>query len=118
MIMQQQIHADLDAYESCFPQSYRVSHKQTCVAAIVARFNNQTDDSTDGDSTNSTTLSNTTTILQVMGLGMDTEFLPDAAIREEEQHNIKTMIIILGIIDNSNLHRWKHNMEHVFEIVT
>ena len=82
----------LDAYESCVPQSYRDCHKQTCVAAIVAHYNNQNDDSNadndDGATSGATTLSNRThSNLQVIGLGVGTKFLPDAAIREEEQQN-------------------------------
>jgi len=55
----------LDAYRSCVPQSFQ-EHQKTCVATVVAHFSS--DD-----------------ILQVMGLGAGTKFLPEALLREEER---------------------------------
>ncbi|KAL7544645.1 hypothetical protein ACHAWF_008020 [Thalassiosira exigua] len=80
--------ASLEAYDRSVPRSYREASKQTCVAAIVARFLGAAGPGSDGscgdgEGGNRGGVGGRSH-LQVMGLGVGTKFLSHAVIREEQ----------------------------------
>ena len=81
----------LQMYESTVPRSYREVHKHTCVAAIVACFKLDRQNSggayhnkNDGDDRSRSTYQSIQDHLQVVGLGVGTKFLSAATLHQDQ----------------------------------